>query len=69
MHLKVFLRVTLLYFTIFIMTRVLGHRQVGIVSAFNFIIYAGMANVATSRMVNPQSSLIVAIIIIIISYD
>ncbi|GMQ64853.1 DUF421 domain-containing protein [Vallitalea maricola] len=66
--LEVFFRVTLLYLTIFTMTRILGHRQVGIVSAFNFITHAGMAHVATSRMVNPKSSLVVAIVIILISY-
>lgn len=67
--LEIFLRATILYFTIFTMTRILGHRQVGIVSAFNFIIHAGMAHVATSRMVNPESSLVAAIIIIIVSYS
>lgn len=65
---ETFLRVTILYFTIFIMTRIIGHRQVGIVSSFNFIIHAGMAHVATSRMVNPESSLIAAILVIIVSY-
>lgn len=39
------------------MAWIIGHREVGIVSAFNFIIHAGMAHVAASRMVNSESSL------------
>jgi uncharacterized membrane protein YcaP (DUF421 family) len=39
----------------------MGPKQVGIVSAFNFIIHAGRAHVATSRMVNPESSLTAAL--------
>lgn len=35
--LEIFIRVTILYFSIFFMTRLMGPRQVGIVSAFNFI--------------------------------
>lgn len=67
--LEIFLRVTILYFSILFMTRLMGPRQVGIVSAFNFITHAGMAHVATSRMVNPKSSLIAALIIIATAYS
>lgn len=67
--LEILLRVTILYFSILIMTRLMGPRQVGIVSAFNFIIHAGMAHVATSRMVNPQSSLTAALVIIVVAYS
>lgn len=67
--LEIFIRVTILYFSIFFMTRLMGPRQVGIVSAFNFITHAGMAHVATSRMVNPESSLIAALIIIAVAYS
>lgn len=67
--LEIFLRVTILYFSIFIMTRLIGPRQVGIVSAFNFITHSGMAHVATSRMVNPESSLVAALIIITVAYS
>lgn len=65
---EIFLRVTILYFSIFFMTRLMGPRQVGIVSAFNFITHAGMAHVATARMVNPQSSLTSALVIIVVAY-
>lgn len=51
------------------MTRLMGPRQVGIVSAFNFITHAGMAHVATARMVNPQSSLTSALVIIVVAYS
>lgn len=34
--LEILLRVTILYFSILFMTRLMGPRQVGIVSAFNF---------------------------------
>lgn len=67
--LEIFLRVTILYFSIFLMTRLMGPRQVGIVSAFNFITHAGMAHVATSRMVNPEASLAAALIIIAVAYS
>ncbi len=67
--LEIFIRVTILYFSIFFMTRLMGPRQVGIVSAFNFITHAGMAHVATSRMVNPESSLVAALIIIVVAYS
>lgn len=67
--LEIFLRVTILYFSIFFMTRLMGPRQVGIVSAFNFITHAGMAHVATARMVNPQSSLTSALVIIFVAYS
>ncbi|MGI8386513.1 YetF domain-containing protein [Robertmurraya sp. P23] len=66
---EIFLRVTILYFSIFFMTRLMGPRQVGIVSAFNFITHAGMAHVATARMVNPQSSLTSALVIIVVAYS
>ncbi|AIQ13769.1 DUF421 domain-containing protein [Paenibacillus durus] len=67
--LEIFLRVTILYFSIVVMTRLMGPRQVGIVSAFNFITHAGMAHVATSRMVNPESSLTAALVIIAVAYS
>lgn len=66
---EIILRVTILYFSIFFMTRLMGPRQVGIVSAFNFITHAGMAHVATARMVNPQSSLTSALVIIVVAYS
>lgn len=67
--LEIFLRVTVLYFLILSMTRLMGPRQVGIVSAFNFITHAGMAHVATARMVNPESSLTSALVIIVVAYS
>lgn len=67
--LEICLRVTMLYFLILSMTRLMGPRQVGIVSAFNFITHAGMAHVATARMVNPESSLAAALLIIIVAYS
>lgn len=66
---EITLRVTILYFSILFMTRLMGPRQVGIVSAFNFITHAGMAHVATARMVNPQSSLTSALVIIVVAYS
>ena len=67
--LEILLRVTILFFTLVVMTRLMGPRQVGIVSAFNFITHAGMAHVATSRMVNPESSLVAALIVLVVAYS
>jgi uncharacterized membrane protein YcaP (DUF421 family) len=67
--LEILLRVTILFFTIVVMTRLMGPRQVGIVSAFNFITHAGMAHVATSRMVNPESSLVAALVVLVVAYS
>lgn len=67
--LEIFIRVTILYFSILFMTRLMGPRQVGIVSAYNFITHAGMAHVATARMVNPESSLTSALVIIVVAYS
>ncbi|MBM7647815.1 uncharacterized membrane protein YcaP (DUF421 family) [Bacillus ectoiniformans] len=66
---EIFLRATILYFLILSITRLMGPRQVGIVSAFNFITHAGMAHVATARMVNPESSLTAALVIIMVAYS
>lgn len=60
------LRALILYFTLVIVTRWMGHRQVGIISGHNYLIAAGIVSLAGMRMVNPQSSLTAGLAIIVI---
>lgn len=63
---ELFIRTSILYFVIFLSTKVLKFRQPGIVTPYNFLMAAGISHIAASRMVNPKSRPIDAIAIIII---
>lgn len=61
-----FLRAFILYFTLVMVTRWMGHRQVGIISGHNYLIAAGIVSLAGMRMVNSHSSLAAGLAIIVI---
>lgn len=58
------LRAIILYIALIIATRMMGHRQVGILSGHNYLVAAGIVSLAAIRMLNPESSLISGIVII-----
>lgn len=57
-------RAVILYFALIIATRLMGHRQVGILSGHNYLVAAGIVSLAAVRMVNPQSSLTSGLLIV-----
>lgn len=58
------IRAVLLYLALVAATRLMGHRQVGILSGHNYLVAAGIVSVAALRMVNPESSLIAGLVIV-----
>lgn len=64
--LGLFIRASILYFMLFGSTKVMGFRQPGILTSYNFIMAAGISHIAASRMVNPNSRLVDAIPIIVV---
>ncbi|EKO1914158.1 DUF421 domain-containing protein [Clostridium botulinum] len=60
------LRAIILYIALIIATRLMGHRQVGILSGHNYLVAAGIVSLAAIRMLNPQSSLTSGIVIIFV---
>lgn len=64
--LELFIRTSILYFMLFASTKLMGFRQVGIITPYNFLMAAGMSHIAAARMVNPKSRLVDAITIIIL---
>lgn len=58
------LRAIILYIALIIATRLMGHRQVGILSGHNYLVAAGIVSLAAIRMLNPESSLTSGIVII-----
>lgn len=64
--LELFSRTSLLYFMLFASTKLMGFRQSGILTPYNFLMAAGMSHIAAARMVNPKSRLVDAIAIIIL---
>jgi len=64
--LELFIRASILYFMLFGSTKVMGFRQPGILTSYNFLMAAGISHIAASRMVNPKSRLVDAIPIIVI---
>lgn len=58
------LRAVILYIALIIATRMMGHRQVGILSGHNYLVAAGIVSLAAIRMLNPESSLTSGIVII-----
>ncbi|MDK2919537.1 MAG: hypothetical protein PWQ37_2270 [Candidatus Petromonas sp.] len=61
-----FLRTTILYFFLFLSAKTMGYRHPSIITPYNFIMAAGISHIAAARMVNPESRVLDAIIIIII---
>ena len=64
--LELFIRASILYFMLFGSTKVMGFRQPGILTSYNFLMAAGISHIAASRMVNPKSRLVDAIPIIVV---
>jgi uncharacterized membrane protein YcaP (DUF421 family) len=64
--LELFIRASILYFMLFGSTKVMGFRQPGILTSYNFLMAAGISHIAASRMVNPKARLVDAIPIIIV---
>ncbi|MCM0647273.1 DUF421 domain-containing protein [Clostridium swellfunianum] len=60
------LRTIILYISLIIATRIMGHRQVGILSGHNYLVAAGIVSLATVRMVNPESSLTSGLVIVFV---
>ncbi|KZL92941.1 DUF421 domain-containing protein [Clostridium magnum] len=60
------LRAIILYIALIIATRLMGHRQVGILSGHNYLVAAGIVSLAAIRMLNPQSSLTSGLVIIFV---
>ena len=63
---ELFIRASILYFMLFGSTKVMGFRQPGILTSYNFLMAAGISHIAASRMVNPKSRLVDAIAIIVV---
>jgi len=64
--LELFIRASILYFMLFGSTKVMGFRQPGVLTSYNFLMAAGISHIAASRMVNPKSRLVDAIAIIVV---
>jgi len=64
--LELFIRTSILYFMLFGSAKVMGFRQPGILTSYNFLMAAGISHIAASRMVNPKARLVDAIAIIIL---
>ncbi|WP_368487461.1 YetF domain-containing protein [Clostridium sp. BJN0013] len=64
--LELFIRTSILYFMLFGSAKVMGFRQPGILTSYNFLMAAGISHIAASRMVNPKARLVDAIAIIIV---
>jgi len=58
------LRAIILYIALIIATRMMGHRQVGILSGHNYLVAAGIVSLAAIRMLSPESSLTSGLVII-----
>jgi len=60
------LRAVILYIALILATRMMGHRQVGILSGHNYLVAAGIVSLAAIRMLNPESSLTSGIVIVFV---
>lgn len=65
--LELFIRTSILYFTLFASTKLMKFCQFSIVTPYNFLMAAVTSNIAASRIVNPRSRPIDAILIIVLS--
>ena len=53
-----------MYISVLIATRLMGKRQVGILTGHNYLVAAGIVSLIAVRMVNPNTSLISALVIV-----
>lgn len=60
------IRAVILYIALIAATRMMGHRQVGILSGHNYLVAAGIVSLAAVRMVTPESSLISGLVIVFV---
>lgn len=60
------IRAIILYIALIIATRLMQHRQVGILTGHNYLVAAGIVSLAAIRMVNPESSLISGLVIVFV---
>lgn len=60
------LRVVILYSFLIFATRFMRHRQISILAGHNYLVAAGIVSLAAVRMVNPNTSLISGIVIILL---
>ncbi|MEL7565736.1 MAG: YetF domain-containing protein [Dehalobacterium sp.] len=60
------IRAIILYIALIIATRMMGHRQVGILSGHNYLVAAGIVSLAAIRMINPESSLTSGLVIVFV---
>lgn len=63
-YLELFIRTTILYFTLFFSAKAMGYRQPGNMTPYNFIMAAGVSHIAAARMVNPAARPLDAVVII-----
>lgn len=64
--LGLFIRTSILYFMLFGSGKLMGFRQPGIITSYNFLMAAGISHIAAARMVNPESRLVDAMAIIVV---
>ena len=60
------IRAVLLYIVLIIATRFMRQRQIAIHSGHNYLVAAGIVSLAAVRMVNPESSLVAGLVIVVI---
>lgn len=64
--LAIVLRSVILYIAVIFATRIMGKRQVGILSGHNYLVAAGIVSLVAVRMVNPNTSLIRGLVTVFI---
>lgn len=64
--LELTLRTTILYFILYGSAKLMGFRQPGITTPYNFLMAAGISHIAASRMINPHGRVIDAVAIIVV---
>lgn len=62
--LSIVIRSIILYISVIAATRLMGKRQVGIISGHNYLVAAGIVSLVAVRMVNPNTSLISGLVIV-----
>lgn len=60
------IRAVFLYIALIITTRLMGHRQVGILTGHNYLVAAGIVSLAAIRMINPESSFTSGLVIVFV---
>ncbi|HEX7713329.1 MAG TPA: YetF domain-containing protein [Bacillota bacterium] len=58
------IRAVFLYIALIIATRLMGYRQVGILTGHNYLVAAGIVSLAAIRMISPESSFVSGVVII-----